>query len=97
MSNERGSTATAAFVCNKPASIFEMKRLLENWRGYLMENQKRKVNIFLDMDGVLVDFPTAVSEYIVEMYSLSAEEAFPNSKSSRVVHRKLQDLQLVIY
>jgi len=71
-----------------------MRKILKEWRKYLVEEQKRKVNIFLDMDGVLVDFPTAASDYIVEMYSLSAEEAFPNSKSSRVLHKKLQDLQL---
>jgi len=73
-----------------------MRELLEQWRKYLVEgqNRNRKVNIFLDMDGVLVDFPTAVSDYIAQIYSLSAEEAFPNSKSSRVIHRKLQQLQL---
>ena len=71
-----------------------MKNLLENWHKYLSENQKRKINIFLDMDGVLVDFPTATSKYIRDNYLLDAVEMFPSSKSSRVLHRKLQRLKL---
>jgi len=71
-----------------------MKFLFENWRKHLVEEQERKVNIFLDMDGVLVDFPAALRERIKNIYSLDAADAFPNSKSSRALHRKLQHLQL---
>jgi 5'(3')-deoxyribonucleotidase len=71
-----------------------MKKLLENWRHYLTEEAPRKINIFLDMDGVLVDFPTAASKYIRDNYFLDAADMFPNSKSSRVLHRKLQRLKL---
>ena len=71
-----------------------MKLLLENWRKYLKEEEGRKVNIFLDMDGVLVDFPNALKDHIKRVYSLDPNEAHPNSKSSRKVLSKLQDLGL---
>jgi|TARA_R110002020_G_scaffold6878_1_gene29130 5'(3')-deoxyribonucleotidase len=71
-----------------------MKNILENWHKYLSENQKRKINIFLDMDGVLVDFASSVREYIKDGYSVDADIFFPDSKSSRALHRKLQRLNL---
>lgn len=71
-----------------------MKRLFENWHKYLIENQERKVNIFLDMDGVLVDFPTALKIYIKSIYAMDPDELHPESKNSRRVLRKLQRLQL---
>jgi hypothetical protein len=71
-----------------------VKLLLENWRKYLAEEEKRKVNIFLDMDGVLVDFPSAMKEYIKNAYTAAPEEVHPTSKSSRVVLRKLQSMNL---
>ena len=71
-----------------------MKLLLENWRKYLAEEEKPKVNIFLDMDGVLVDFMTAVKNHIISVYPLDPQEVHPNSKSSRKVLSKLQDLGL---
>tara|TARA_Y100000310_G_C20550692_1_gene747913 strand:+ start:447 stop:1154 length:708 start_codon:yes stop_codon:yes gene_type:complete len=71
-----------------------MKLVLENWRKFLKEEQERKVNIFLDMDGVLVDFPNALKDYIKKAYSLDVGEVHPNSKSSRAVLRKLQKLEL---
>ena len=71
-----------------------MRKLLEQWREYIVEDTERNVNIFLDMDGVLVDFPSATSEYIKKVYAIPAIEIFPNSKSSHVLHRKMQRLQL---
>ncbi len=71
-----------------------MKLLLENWRKYLAEEEKPKVNIFLDMDGVLVDFMAAVKNHIISVYPLDPQEVHPNSKSSRKVLSKLQDLGL---
>jgi len=71
-----------------------MKLLIENWRKYLVEAEERKVNIFLDMDGVLVDFPSALKEYIKNVYATAAEEIHPTSKSSRAVLRKLQSMNL---
>jgi len=71
-----------------------MRKILKEWRKYLVEEQTRKVNIFLDMDGVLVDFPSALREYIKNVYSLDADEVFPHSKRSRNLHRKMQKLQL---
>jgi len=70
-----------------------MKLLLENWRKYLAEEEKRKVNIFLDMDGVLVDFPSAMKEYIKNVYTAVPEEIHI-SKNSRAVLRKLQSMNL---
>jgi len=70
-----------------------MKLLLENWRKYLAEEEKRKVNIFLDMDGVLVDFPSALKEHIKNIYTAVPEEIH-TSKSSRAVLRKLQSMNL---
>ena len=69
-----------------------MKLLLENWRKYLAEEEKPKVNIFLDMDGVLVDFMTAVKNHIINVYPQDPYEVHPNSKSSRKILSKLQDL-----
>ena len=71
-----------------------MKQILKEWRKYITEEEGRKVNIFLDMDGVLVDFPSALREYVKTNYTRSAEDLFPNSKSSRTLHRKLQALRL---
>jgi len=71
-----------------------MKLLLENWRKYLAEEENQKVNIFLDMDGVLVDFPSALKEYIKNVYTAVPEEIHPTSKSSRAVLRKLQSMNL---
>ena len=71
-----------------------MKLLLENWREYLAEEQGRKVNIFLDMDGVLVDFPSALKDHIKKIYSANPEEVHPNSKRSRAALRRLQKLNL---
>jgi len=70
-----------------------MKRLLEDWRKYLIKEDRQKVNIFLDMDGVLVDFPSAVRAYIKNVYPLDAGSVFPNSKRSRALHRKMQRMQ----
>ena len=61
-----------------------MKLILENWRKYIAEEEKRKVNIFLDMDGVLVDFPSALKEHIKNIYTAVPEEIH-TSKSSRAV------------
>ena len=71
-----------------------MKLLLENWRKYLKEEQGHKVNIFLDMDGVLVDFANALRSHIKQVYSLDPDEVHPNSKSSRQALRRLQRLDL---
>jgi len=71
-----------------------MKLLLENWRKYLKEEEEPKVNIFLDMDGVLVDFPSALKKYIKNVYTAAPEEVHPTSKSSRAVLRKLQSMNL---
>jgi len=60
----------------------------------LKEEEKPKVNIFLDMDGVLVDFMSAVKNHIISVYSQDPHEVHPNSKSSRNVLSKLQDLAL---
>ena len=68
--------------------------LTENWRKYIAEEGKRKVNIFLDMDGVLVAFPSALKVYIKNIYSMDPNELHPNSKSSRRTLRRLQNLQL---
>jgi len=71
-----------------------MKLILENWREYLKEERERKVNIFLDMDGVLVDFANALKDHIKRVYSLDPNEVHPNSKSSRQTLRRLQRLDL---
>ena len=71
-----------------------MKRLLEYWNKYLVESPDRKINIFLDMDGVLVDFPNALKDHIKSIYSKDPQEVHPNSKSSRAALRKLQNLAL---
>ena len=70
-----------------------MKLILENWRKYLAEEENQKVNIFLDMDGVLVDFPSALKEHIKNIYTAVPEEIH-TSKSSRAVLRKLQSMNL---
>jgi len=69
-----------------------MKLLLENWRKFLKE-EKGRVNIFLDMDGVLVNFPDTVKDEIKKNNLLSPEEVHPTSKSGRALLRKLQKLQ----
>ena len=71
-----------------------MKHILNEWRKYLQEEEKQKVNIFLDMDGVLVDFPSALREHIKNIYIMAPEEVHPSSKSSRAVLRKLQRMNL---
>jgi 5'(3')-deoxyribonucleotidase len=71
-----------------------VKLLLETWRQYLKENLERKVNIFLDMDGVLVDFTSALKDHIKRVYHLDADAVHPDSKSSRQTLRRLQRLNL---
>jgi len=72
-----------------------MRQILNEWRQYLKEEEeKRKVNIFLDMDGVLVDFPSALKEYIKSIYSVDPHVLHPGSKSSRRVLRRLQSMNL---
>ena len=71
-----------------------MKQILNEWRKYLAEEEERKVNIFLDMDGVLVDFPSALKIHIKRVYSMDPHEVHPESKNSRRVLRKLQRMQL---
>jgi len=71
-----------------------MKQILNEWRKYLQEEEKQKINIFLDMDGVLVDFPSALREHIKNIYTMAPEEVHPSSKSSRAVLRKLQSMDL---
>jgi len=41
-----------------------MKLLLENWRSFLNEEVKDKYQIFLDMDGVLVDMTEGVVDIV---------------------------------
>jgi len=71
-----------------------MKQILKEWRGYLAEEEKPKVNIFLDMDGVLVDFPSALKIYIKSVYNTDPAETHRDSKSARKALRNLQSLQL---
>lgn len=71
-----------------------MKELINNWKTFLTEDQQRTINVFLDMDGVLVDFPSALKDYITSVYSQDPEVLHPESKSSRRVLHKLQNLQL---
>ena len=71
-----------------------MKELINNWRIFLKEEKAPRVNVFLDMDGVLVDFPGALKTYIKDVYAIDADVLHPGSKSSRRVLRKLQGLQL---
>jgi 5'(3')-deoxyribonucleotidase len=70
-----------------------MKQILKEWRKFITE-EKRKINIFLDMDGVLVDFPSALKAHIKEVYFAEPETIHPDSKSSRRALRQLQQLQL---
>jgi 5'(3')-deoxyribonucleotidase len=67
---------------------------VENWRKFLTEDRARKVNIFLDMDGVLVNFPDALKNHIKRVYSQDPNEVHAISKSSRSALRKLQSLNL---
>jgi hypothetical protein len=71
-----------------------MKQILSEWRKYINEEEKPRVNIFLDMDGVLVDFPSALKEYIKSIYSIDPRELHPESKSSRRALRRLQSMNL---
>ena len=73
-----------------------MRQILNEWRKYLNEEEeeKRKVNIFLDMDGVLVDFPSALKEYIKSIYSVDPHVLHPGSKSSRRAISRLQSMNL---
>jgi len=69
----------------------------EGWykkQTIVVEEEKQKINIFLDMDGVLVDFPSSMREYIKNVYTEAPEEVHPTSKSSRAVFRKLQNMNL---
>ena len=67
---------------------------MKEWRKYLPEDTSRKINIFLDMDGVLVDFPSALKEHIKGVYKMDPRALHPSSKSSRRAVRQLQKLNL---
>ena len=71
-----------------------MKQILSEWRKYINEEEKPRVNIFLDMDGVLVDFPSALKEYIKSVYGTDPQVLHPGSKSSRRALRRLQSMNL---
>jgi len=71
-----------------------MKQILKEWQQYIKEENKQTVNVFLDMDGVLVDFPSALKIYIKSVYNKDPDIIHANSKSSRAALRRLQGLRL---
>lgn len=48
----------------RPQDIIYMKLLIENWRKFLNEEMQDKYQIFLDMDGVLVDMTEGVVDTV---------------------------------
>ena len=56
-----------------------MKLLLENWRKFLNEEEKRPIHIFFDMDGVLVDFAGEVAKAINENLNLASQGKSPHN------------------
>ena len=66
-----------------------MMLLMENWRLYLNEDTEG-VNIFFDMDGVLVDFAGKVAELINSTIDKNPDEFYAESKSKRKALRRLQ-------
>jgi hypothetical protein len=63
-----------------------MKLILENWRKFLSE-QETQIQIYCDMDGVLVNFEKGAIDYINE--DLKDETRIPEKFLKR--YRKLQD------
>ena len=41
-----------------------MKNIFENWRKYVNEDEESEIQIYCDMDGVLVDFEGGIVDYI---------------------------------
>jgi len=56
-----------------------MKLLLENWRKFLNEEEKRPIHIFFDMDGVLVDFAGEVAKAINKNLNLASQGKSPHN------------------
>jgi len=75
-----------------PNQTASMIALVKKWKKFLLENRKPTINIFLDMDGVLVDFDEAIKSTIVNNYEQNATKLHPRSPSRRKALRKFQDM-----
>jgi 5'(3')-deoxyribonucleotidase len=67
-----------------------MSPLLKKWKKHLLSLRKHKVNVFLDMDGVLVDFDGTVKATLMRNYGQNADKIHPRSSSKR---KRLQNFQ----
>ena len=68
-----------------------MKAIYENWRRFINE-QESEIQIYCDMDGVLVDFEGGIVNYINE--DLRDESRVPENllKTYKKLQQKLEDL-----
>ena len=73
-----------------------MTPLLKKWKKRLFEGKKRKINVFLDMDGVLVNFDDAVRGQIIDNYGKNAAKIHPDNLSRRETLQKFQKLKLSV-
>ena len=71
--------------------LIKVKKLFENWRSYIKEDQT-EIQIYCDMDGVLVDFEGGIVSYINE--DLRDESRVPESmlKNYKKLQNKLDEL-----
>ena len=78
-------------ITKPPNQAAPMTPLVKKWKKLLFESRKPTINIFLDMDGVLVDFDEAVKSAIVNNYEQNAAKLHPRSPSRRKTLREFQD------
>jgi len=68
-----------------------MKLIMENWRKFLAEAEKRPIHIFFDMDGVLVDFAGSLAKTINE----NLDKVLKQGSTPEEVHGRGSSLKLL--
>lgn len=84
----------ATMIKKPPNPPPKMNPLLKKWINTLLRRKKSQINVFLDMDGVLVNFDGAVKTEILKNYYENAEMLHPDDPTRQRTLRKLQKLEL---
>ena len=64
-----------------------MKKIMETWRNYMKDGESPNTIIFLDMDGVLVDFTSGLVNVL--NIDISGDVEYPRSRGKKL--RKIRE------